>query len=182
MAPRGGQYSSHIRGESAMLLDSIAENLLRLSPESATTLGIDKGKHAAAFADFAQAIALNPRNARFFSSRGQARLETGEVDGGLADCDQAIKLEATFARAYYCRGWALYGRSDLAGAAAAFKKAVELDPNMAVAHGNLGWVLLRLGREAEAEKAFAECVRLDPLAKAPLERRIQQTRFRRTKQ
>jgi uncharacterized protein (DUF885 family) len=31
----------------ASLLDSIARNLLRLSPESATTLGIDKGEHAA---------------------------------------------------------------------------------------------------------------------------------------
>ncbi len=29
------------------ILDSIAENLLRLSPESATSLGIDKGEHAA---------------------------------------------------------------------------------------------------------------------------------------
>ena len=31
----------------AALLDTLAENLLRLSPESATSLGIDKGKHAA---------------------------------------------------------------------------------------------------------------------------------------
>ena len=29
------------------ILDSIAENLLRLSPEGATSLGIDKGEHAA---------------------------------------------------------------------------------------------------------------------------------------
>jgi uncharacterized protein (DUF885 family) len=33
--------------DASALLDSIAENLLRLSPESATSLGIDKGAHAA---------------------------------------------------------------------------------------------------------------------------------------
>jgi uncharacterized protein (DUF885 family) len=33
--------------DASVLLDSIAENLLRLSPESATSLGIDKGEHAA---------------------------------------------------------------------------------------------------------------------------------------
>ena len=33
--------------QASALLDSIAENLLRLSPESATSLGIDKGAHAA---------------------------------------------------------------------------------------------------------------------------------------
>ncbi|MEO5611799.1 MAG: DUF885 domain-containing protein [Sphingomicrobium sp.] len=33
--------------QASVLLDSIAENLLRLSPESATSLGIDKGKRAA---------------------------------------------------------------------------------------------------------------------------------------
>ncbi|MEO7540617.1 MAG: DUF885 domain-containing protein [Sphingomicrobium sp.] len=33
--------------QASALLDSIAENLLRLSPESATTLGIDKGRRAA---------------------------------------------------------------------------------------------------------------------------------------
>jgi len=33
--------------EASALLDSIAENLLRLSPEGATSLGIDKGEHAA---------------------------------------------------------------------------------------------------------------------------------------
>jgi uncharacterized protein (DUF885 family) len=33
--------------DASALLDSIAENLLRLSPEGATSLGIDKGKHAA---------------------------------------------------------------------------------------------------------------------------------------
>jgi uncharacterized protein (DUF885 family) len=33
--------------DASALLDSIAENLLRLSPESATSLGIDKGEHAA---------------------------------------------------------------------------------------------------------------------------------------
>ena len=32
--------------DASALLDSIAENLLRLSPESATSLGIDKGEHA----------------------------------------------------------------------------------------------------------------------------------------
>ena len=33
--------------DASALLDSIAENLLRLSPEGATSLGIDKGEHAA---------------------------------------------------------------------------------------------------------------------------------------
>ena len=33
--------------QASALLDSIAENLLRQSPESATSLGIDKGVHAA---------------------------------------------------------------------------------------------------------------------------------------
>ncbi len=42
-APRGATTDA----QASALLDSIAENLLRLSPESATSLGIDKGARAA---------------------------------------------------------------------------------------------------------------------------------------
>ena len=45
LALRGGRRSSE--ADAVALLDSIAENLLALSPESATRLGIDKGARAA---------------------------------------------------------------------------------------------------------------------------------------
>lgn len=45
----GTAFAQSTQGDAAAaaLLDSIAENLLRLSPEGATTLGIDKGEHMA---------------------------------------------------------------------------------------------------------------------------------------
>jgi uncharacterized protein (DUF885 family) len=38
--------STNVQARTAALLDSVAENLLRLNPESATGLGIDTGKRA----------------------------------------------------------------------------------------------------------------------------------------
>jgi len=46
-SPLPGGPAPTTSAEASALLDSIAENLLRLSPESATSLGIDKGEHAA---------------------------------------------------------------------------------------------------------------------------------------
>jgi len=45
-SPAFGQPAPASEAEANALLDSIAENLLRLSPESATSLGIDKGERA----------------------------------------------------------------------------------------------------------------------------------------
>ncbi|HPC74137.1 MAG TPA: tetratricopeptide repeat protein [Syntrophales bacterium] len=62
------------------------------------------GQYEAATRAFAQAIRMDPCNARAFLDRGMAYEKMGNVEQALADYDQAIRLSPEDAKAYYIRG------------------------------------------------------------------------------
>lgn len=59
---------------------------------------------AGAVADYDRAIALNPKYAGAYKSRGNARVKQGDLDGAIADYDRAIELVPDYAEAYFKRG------------------------------------------------------------------------------
>jgi tetratricopeptide (TPR) repeat protein len=84
-----------------------------------------------AFADYDEAIRIDPKFAFPYSNRGDARRLNGDVEQALADLNQAIQLDPNFANAYYNRGLAWEAKDDLQSALADFQKYVELVPGNA---------------------------------------------------
>ncbi len=134
-----------------------------------------------ALADFDQALQLDPRRAEFYSDRGEAREEMGNVDDALRDLDQAVALDPRLARAYHCRAMVWRDKNDLNRAVADMTRAIEVDPQFAVAFANRGLIRLALGEEDKAERDFAESLRLDASLKQTLEQRIQTQKANREK-
>jgi tetratricopeptide (TPR) repeat protein len=61
-------------------------------------------KYQLAFADYASAMALDPRNPLTHYNRGNAYLDMGQYELAIADYTRAIELDAGFALAYLNRG------------------------------------------------------------------------------
>ena len=81
-----------------------------------------------AFADYDEAIRIDPKFAFPYSNRGDARRLNGDLEQGLADLNQAIRLDPDFANAYFNRGLAWEAKQELQKALADFMKYVELVP------------------------------------------------------
>lgn len=81
-----------------------------------------------AFADYDEAIRIDPKFAFPYSNRGDARRLNGNVEQALADLNEAVRLDPTFANAYYNRGLAFEAKQKLQEALADFMRYVELDP------------------------------------------------------
>jgi tetratricopeptide (TPR) repeat protein len=81
-----------------------------------------------AFADYDEAIRIDPKFAFPYSNRGDARRLNGDVEQALVDLNQAIRLDPDFGNAYFNRGLAWEAKQDLQSALADFKKYVELAP------------------------------------------------------
>ena len=77
--------------EASTLLDSIAENLLRLSPEGATSLGIDKGEHAALRSQLGDRSAAGQQRVADTLRADLARAKT--IDTGALDHSTRTSVE-----------------------------------------------------------------------------------------
>ncbi|HJZ50270.1 MAG TPA: tetratricopeptide repeat protein [Roseiflexaceae bacterium] len=92
---------------------------------------LDAGANAEALADYDNAIALDPSNARVFNNRALAYVALGQLDQALADYAAAIKLDPGYIRAYENRLRLLEQRGDLKGMAADYHQLAALDPKNA---------------------------------------------------
>ena len=80
--------------EASAILDSIAENLLRLSPEGATSLGIDKGEHAALRSQLADRSAAGQQRVADTLRAGLARaqaIDTSALDHSTRTSVEVVK-------------------------------------------------------------------------------------------
>ncbi|MDH3403699.1 MAG: tetratricopeptide repeat protein [Acidobacteriota bacterium] len=111
---------------------------------------------------FAEAVALDPGNARAHLDRGSALKELGRLEEALAQFDEALRLQPTYAKALYNRGVVLAAQGDDAAALAAYEQTLELDPRHGEARFNRANALRRLGRPAEALAAYSDLVAEDP--------------------
>ncbi len=88
---------------------------------------------AGAFADFDQAIALDPDFADAYIQRGIARDDNGDRDGAIVEYNKAIAIAPGSPEAYRNRGIAKRGKGDFAGAIADHDKAIALRPDYTAA-------------------------------------------------
>ena len=90
----------------------------------------DRAADARALADaIAALLALEPKTAADYLTRGNARSDRKDYDGAIADYDQAIRLDPKHATAYYNRGIARKAKGNLDGALADFTEGARLAPD-----------------------------------------------------
>ena len=90
---------------------------------------LSKGDDDRAFADYNQAIKLDPKYAAAYSNRGSAYELKGDYDRAFEDYSQAITLNPKSASAYTSRGLAYERKGDYDRAIADYTEAVKLEPN-----------------------------------------------------
>lgn len=121
-----------------------------------------QGDSTAAEKLFAEAIALDPDNARARLDHGSALKDLGRLDEALAEFDEALRLQPDYVKAHYNRGVVLAAQGDDPTALEAYARAMELDPKHAGARFNAANAMRRLGRAAESLVFYSDLVVEDP--------------------
>jgi tetratricopeptide (TPR) repeat protein len=107
-----------------------------------------------AFADFNEAIRLDPQNANAYVGRGSVRFD----GGSRADYTEAIRIDPTNVEAYLRRSWVVSPQEALAD----LDQAIRLAPRDAGILGVRSSVNWDLGNHAQAFRDADESLRLDP--------------------
>ena len=121
-----------------------------------------KGDLEAAIADYAKAIALNPKDALAYNNRAVANVQKGDLDAAIADYNKAIALNPKDALAYRNRGNAYFHKHDLDAAIADYNKAIALDPKDALAYYNQGNAYQYKGDLDAAIADYNKAIALNP--------------------
>jgi tetratricopeptide (TPR) repeat protein len=124
------------------------------------------GDHAAAVADFAEALTLSADNAAVLLSRGQAHADLGQHEQALADYARALEVAPRSTAALLGRAGVLarLGRHD--EAVADLTLAVEISPSDPQVYFRRGNAQAERGDHDRAIADFTEVIRLDSRAAA----------------
>lgn len=121
-----------------------------------------KGRHAAAIKTILKGIAINPGEASYHSSLGDALRALGRLDDAVACYGQAVALKSDFAEAHHNLGLALRGLGRLDEAIDCYGRALDLRPDMPEIHHNLGLAFRAQGRRNEAVACFRRVLDVKP--------------------
>lgn len=110
----------------------------------------DKGEYELALSDYAEALALNPRDGDVLNSRGATRTALGQYEAAIEDFDRAVTLDPgkSIPLSNRCFAKAALGRLD--DALADCNEAVRLHPAHAATLVTRGLVYLKLRRADDA--------------------------------
>jgi tetratricopeptide (TPR) repeat protein len=123
----------------------------------------NKGDFDRAFADFGEAIALDPTYTVALYNRGNAYDDKGDHVHAIADYDAAIRLDPTSADAFTgrCAARAEAG-GDLQQALADCNQSLNLRANDAAALDSRGFTYLRLGQFDSAIADYNAALKVNP--------------------
>jgi len=114
------------------------------APENLATAHLNRAnirarrhEYTLAFADYASAIALDPRNPLIPYNRGNAYLDARRYEMAVADYTRAIELDAAFALAYLNRGISREARGEARAAAEDYRTALALNAALGAAQRRL---------------------------------------------
>ncbi len=130
---------------------------------------VKQEKTGEALARYADALKLQPNNARLHFHKAEALAAEKKRDEALASLRQAIELRSDYWEARYFLGVELARNGQIAQAREQFSEVVRLKPNHVLGHLNLGVALAKEHRLAEAVIQFRETLRLDPKNQAASE-------------
>lgn len=104
------------------------------------------GDSARAREDLDKAIALSPRQAAAYNSRGYyAHMIFGRYEQAIADMDRAIKHDPNYGYAFSNRGWCYYKIGETEKARRDLSLAIRKDPSNAYAQRSLGVIAMETG-------------------------------------
>jgi tetratricopeptide (TPR) repeat protein len=146
----------------------IYEQVLAEEPDNADALHLlglllsQKGQHEIGLESIDKAIALNPKAAGFFVSRGSVLAALGRGDESECACRRAGELVPNNAEIENNVGTVYLAAGKLTEAEAAFRRAVGLTPENPDMQFNLGNALRAQNRAEEAVATFRRTVELKP--------------------
>lgn len=123
-----------------------------------------KRNFANAIRDFDEAIRLDPRAAKAYNWRGNARRSKGDPAQAIADYDRAIALDPRDANVFVNRGIAWADQREYDRAIADYSEAARLDPKSFSAYYNRALAWRRKGDLDRALADYDEAIRLNPQA------------------
>ncbi len=134
-------------------------------------LRVAADKPREAFADFQQAILLDPDNPAALHNRGVTLAQYGKADDALADFNRAIALDPRLGVAYRNRAELHAARGDFARAAADYTSALAIAPHdaprSAPLYAGRGFAHAQLGRHDHAARDYNEALKLSCRATRP---------------
>ena len=117
--------------------------------------GGSEGEIARAKKEFAEELAIDPRNAAAEYILGEMARQASDWTEAIARFSSAAKLDANFGDAFMGWGAALIAERKFEEAVRPLQRAAALQPGNTAAHYNLGLALMRIGKKEEADKEFA---------------------------
>ncbi|HZE95682.1 MAG TPA: tetratricopeptide repeat protein [Planctomycetota bacterium] len=120
------------------------------------------GNTLAALEDYDAALALNPRFARAFNSRGIAWFERRDYDRALEDFERAAECNEFYAEAHNNLGNTHVRRHEIEEGVKEYGIAIEINPDYGQAHFNRGIAQLLKGDLDAAIRDFERACVIDP--------------------
>jgi tetratricopeptide (TPR) repeat protein len=115
-----------------------------------------------AFADFTQALKLDPNYVEAYYNRGNVYYELKNYQRAFADYNQALKLNPNDAKAYNNRGNAYSGLKDYQREIADYNQALKLNPNYVEAYYNRANAYAELKNYQAAIADYNQAIKLNP--------------------
>ena len=117
---------------------------------------------AAARADAAKAIGIDPANADALDAEGLSHLKTGDYDRAAGAYKSAVRLREKDYYLWLQLGYSQAQLGNLDAAKAAYERSLELAPTYTRPNYYMGQLLLQLGDKEQAFRLLGKAARYDP--------------------
>ncbi len=134
-------------------------------PFAAATAHAALRQNAEAEAEWTKLIALAPKTARAYDSRGDARLKSGKFKEAVADFDEYLKSDPKFAPDHWRRGIALYYAGQFKDGVAQFDLHRKVNPEDVE---NSAWHYLCNARANTPKKAREDLIPVTKDGRVPM--------------
>lgn len=120
------------------------------------------GDYSLATRDYSEALRNNSRSAQLLYSRGAARSQSGDVNGGIADFSQAIEIDPSYAPSYAGRSTAKRVLDRTEDALGDLNEGIQHEPNNANLYHARGCLYYDERAWDRAREDFERAATLDP--------------------
>jgi len=122
----------------------------------------EQGDFQAAEDKFSEAVRINPRSDKAYSSLGVLYADKGDVSSAKKMFAQALKINPGNSDAYVGLGWLYRDEGKLMQSEEAFQSAINLNPHNHWAYLGLGWFCADQDNYSRAEEMFSKALEIRP--------------------